>query len=244
MKKLSFWALFNPTKTIAILFVLHTFLAVLAFNLGVLLFAEDILLPKSLIHGSIVLYLLAHFFYPIKRARYKFWKSNYVRQKILDVTIVTACLVAITTNTNIEANAAWNAGEDPAGFVQTIVYKNKPAIVEKPKGGVFKSFWKNRKQQRKQRKLLKKKFRKFVKGIKTDNNNNNSQKITGVLLLMALGIFAVAAVACTLVAAEAGFLILLILVVGWTLVLVFGIKSIRRLKGIKPKNYKPATNGN
>jgi hypothetical protein len=237
MKKISFWALFNPKKTIAILIVLHTFLAVLAFNLGVLLFAEDILLPRSLIYGSIVLYLVALLLYPIRRARNKFWKSNYVRQKILDVTIVTACLVAITINTNIEANAAWSAGEDPAGFVQTIVYKHKPTVTEKPIGGSFKSFWKNKIEQRKQRKLLKKKFRKFVKKIK----NDNSGKIAGVLLLMTLGILAIAMIACMLFASEASLLGFLVLFGGWTLVLVFGIKSIRRLRGEKSKNYKPST---
>jgi hypothetical protein len=238
MKNLSLWALLNPKKTIAILSVVHMLLAVLAFYLGVLLFAEGIILPKSLIYLSIFVYLMVHLFYPIRRARYKFWKPNYARQKVLDLIVVAACLLAVTTHTNIEADAAWNAGEDTAGFVQSIVHK---PIIDKSNDGVSKSFWKSKKERRKQRKILKKKFREFVKDVKKNNKNKNGGKIGGVVFLIILGMIVVAALACLLFASEAGFMGYLVLFGGWILVITLGVKSIRKLKGKKPKNYKPST---
>lgn len=242
MKTLSYWALLNPIKTIAILCVLHPLMAVLSFYLGVLLFGEGILLPECLIYFSIGLYLLIQVIYPIRRARYKFWKPNYIRQKVLDIIIVSAYVVTVMTHTNNEAHNAWNAGEDSSGFAKQIVHK--PAV-EKSKGIFSKEFWKGKKERKQVRKRLKTEFRKFIKEARKNAKSERGRGMgkVGIIILIILGMAIIALLSCSFFGTEASFLGFLILFGGWTLILVLGSKAMRKLKGKKPDNYKPSTEG-
>lgn len=236
MKTLSYWALLNPKKTIAILSVLHLLTAILAIYLGVLLFAEGILLSKSLIYVGLILFFLVQIFYPIRHARHKLWKANYARQKVMDVILVGAYLLAVTANTNIEAHAALKVTGNPPGFAKQIVYN---PVVEESNEAAKNSFWKNNKHQKK----LKKQFKKFVTEVRKQAGNSDytKEKVVGIVLLMIILMLLVAALACMLGASDMGGVAAVVLVGGWVLVLVLGVKLIRKLKGEKPNNYEPAT---
>ena len=88
MKRLSYWALMNPWKSQTILVCCHLFIAALAIYTGVLLFSYDIIVPTSVLYAGEALFFTLLIGYPIRRARHKFWKTNFVRQKLMDVGFV------------------------------------------------------------------------------------------------------------------------------------------------------------
>jgi tetrahydromethanopterin S-methyltransferase subunit F len=230
MKKLSFWALMNPWKSQSLLVLCHLLLAGLAIYMGVLLFANDVIVPKPFFYGGEILFFILLIAYPIRRARYKFWKTNFVRQKVMDVGMVFSYLLIVVTLANTDAHLAWNDTSD-APFVQQIAAKEnvKPAVAAEAQAPVL------------SRKALRQQFKSFVKSMKakSDTSASNAGGIALTIFFMILLMIIVAALACGVGCSGNGTTATLLLIGGWALVITLGVYLIRQSKGKRKANYQP-----
>ena len=230
MKKIAYWALLNPWKSQSILVLCHLMLAVVAIYGGVLLFAHDILLPKALIYVGEALFFVLLIGYPVRRARYRFWKTNYVKQKAMDAGFVLSYLLMAVTLTNESAKIVWNDTSDTptAGFI-AMKENVRPTVAAAPKANVL------------SKKAVRQQFKTWVMSMKANaaNDDGSSLKIIGTLLLMLAGIFLVAIFSCSLICSEASALGYFLLFAGWGLILYFGIQGIRKILLKRKANYQP-----
>jgi hypothetical protein len=229
MKNLSYWALMNPWKSQTLLVICHFCLAVLAIYSGVWLFAHDISVPKPVFYLGEILFFTALILYPIRRARYKFWKPNFVRQKVMDVCFVLSYLLMAITITNTDANLAWNDTSDAPFVTQIAMRENlKPPVSAEIQAPTL------------SKKALRKQFKNFVTNAVQNARTGNSDggSIAGVVLLMILGILLVTLLSCGLLCSNntIGFILLF---GGWIVVLALGISAIRQIKGKRKSNYQP-----
>ena len=230
MKKIAYWALLNPWKSQFILVLCHLMLAVVAIYGGVLLFAHDILLPKALIYVGEALFFVLLIGYPVRRARYRFWKTNYVKQKVMDAGFVLSYLLMAVTLTNESAKIVWNDTSDTptVGFI-AMKENVHPTIAAAPKANVL------------SKKAIRQQFKTWVKSMKAKGETGDlvGEAIT-VMLLLVLLTFAIVALACTIVCASSatlGFFALVAFELFIVILLIMGVKH----AVIKRKaNYKPA----
>jgi hypothetical protein len=230
MKKLSFWALMNPWKSQSLLVLCHLLLAGLAIYTGVLLFTMDVIVPKPFFYGGEILFFILLIAYPIRRARYKFWKTNFVRQKVMDVGMVFSYMLMVVSLANTDARLAWNDAED-APFVQQITAKEniKPAVAAAAEAPVL------------SRKALRQQFKSFVKSMKSrsDTPASNAGGIALIILFMIVLMYLVAALACSVSCSGNGTGATLLLIGGWAAVIILGVYLIRQSKGKRKANYQP-----
>ena len=233
MKKISYWALLNSWKSQSILVLCHLMLAVVAIYGGVLLFAHHIVIPKAFFYGGEALFFILLVCYPIRRARYRFWKTNYVKQKVMDVGFVLSYLLMAVTLTNESAKIAWNDTSDTptAGFI-ALRENVRPTVAAAPKTNVL------------SKKVLRQQFKNWVKSMKVKGETGDlvGEAII-VMLLLILLTFALLALACTIACAGSltlGFFALVAFELFIVVLLIMGIKNAL----IKRKaNYKPTPNG-
>ncbi len=230
MKNLSFWALTNPWKAQTIIVICQLFLTFSAIYVGVWLFAHDIIVPTACLYVGEILFLIALILYPIRRARHKFWKANFVRQKTMDGVFLLSFLFMSITVSNTDARLAWNEKED-APIVTPIAMKEntQPTLENAQKPAVL------------SRKELRRQFKSFVSNMKRDaeNGDNKAGKILGVILLMLLSMFVVLVLSCFVFCSAAGGFGYVVLGGGFLLILVLGTKAIRDINGRRPSNYQP-----
>ena len=230
MKKISYWAILNPWKSQSILVFCHLMLAVVAIYGGVLLFAHDILLPQALIYIGEALFFILLICYPIRRARYRFWKTNFARQKMMDAGFVLSYLLMAVTLTNENANFAWHDTSD-APTVGFIAMKEnvRPTVAAAPKTNVL------------SKKILRQQFKSWVTDMKANAKNDDytTSKIVGVVVAMLLATFLILVLACAVACSGSGGLAIFILLSGFTMILAIGITSIRGHVLRKKANYQP-----
>ena len=230
MKRISYWALLNPWKSQSILILCHLLLAVLAIYGGVLLFAHDILLPKALIYVGEALFFVLLLCYPIRRARYRFWKTNYVKQKAMDAGFVLSYLLMAVTLTNESAKIAWNDTSDTptAGFI-ALRENVRPIVTVTPKTSAL------------SKKVLRQQFKSWVTDMKANAKNDDytTSKIVGVVVAMLLATFLILVLACAIACSGSGGLAIFVLLSGFTMILAVGITSIRKHVLRKKANYQP-----
>lgn len=239
MKQLSYWAYMNPVKSRIIIGLCQILLSGIAIYTGIWLFALDILIPMHIFYTGLTLFFIAFICYPIRRARYAFWKFHYGRQKIMDFLIVVSYMLMVTSAANFDAHAAWNDYSQEYR-AEKIVLKNESSInvgePGDPKPWTAKEI----------RKDLKKKYKKYLseRRLKAQNNSDDEKKAVGMvlltILLMLLVVILACGVACSTESVAAFFLIWLI---GWALVLWLGISSVRRIKGKSKTKYEPMQSG-
>ena len=234
MKHLSYWAYLNPVKSQIIIALSHIMLGALAIYFGVWLFACDILLPKTLMYAGMTLFFIGFSFYPIRRARHKWWKFSYTKQKSMDALLVSGYMLMVITATNMEARAAWM--NRPQEYrAQKVVMKlgaQHNSLTAKESGS-----W----SPREINKTLKRKFRDFVSETRLEarNPDNNAGKIAGLVILMILLMLLVLVLACAVGCNGSGAGAFFIWIGGWTLILLLIIPAIRRLKGKRNTRYEP-----
>jgi hypothetical protein len=225
MKNLSFWALMNPWKSQSLLVCCQLLLTALTIYTGVWLFAHDVLMPKWVFYVGEILFFALLIMYPIRRARHRFWKTSFVKQKLMDVGFgVSYVLMAITMSSG-SAESVWNEPTE-SGFVTQIALREnvKPTAVNAPKSATF------------SKKEIRKQFKAFVSEMKS-RSNGNAGKIAGIIVLMLLLIFLIAILSCSVSCSGGNGGILFGL--GAVLILILGIMAIRKIVGKKPSNYQP-----
>ena len=234
MKRLSYWALMNPWKSQTILVCCHLLVAALAIYTGVLLFSYDIIVPTSVLYAGEALFFTLLICYPIRRARHKFWKTNFVRQKLMDVGFVLSYILMAVTITNTDARLAASETDD-APFTTAIVLKEnaKPAPIDAPKSAVL------------SRKEIRKQFKSWVLSMKSEAKTDKSTRraVNGIIFLMIILMLAIAALACSISCSNSSGWAILVLLGGWAIILLLGIGAIRKIKGKKAANYQPMPNG-
>lgn len=229
MKKISYWAIMNPWTSQTILVCCHLLLAVLAIYAGVLLFSHDIIIPKTFFYVGEILFFILFISYPIRRARYKFWKMNYAKQKWMDGGLVLSYLLMAVTITNTDSKLAYNE-DAKMPFVTTIAMKENPQQAENTSKPFVLS-----------KKAVKKQFKSWVTSMKDTaaSDENFGGKIGLTILLMIILMFAIAFLACTIGCSGSNTLALAVFSAGWTLILILGIQYIRKVKGKKKSTYEP-----
>ena len=229
MKRISYWAIMNPWTSQTILVCCHLLLAVLAIYAGVLLFSHDIIIPKTFFYVGEILFFILLISYPIRRARYKFWKMNYEKQKWMDAGLVLSYLLMAVTITNTDSKLAYN--EDArTPFVTTIAMKENLQQTDNASN----HFVLNKKE-------LKKQFKSWVTSMKDTaaSDENFGGKVGLTILLMGILMLLVVGLACGIGCSGSDALALVVLLAGWTLILVLGIQYIRKVKGKKKSTYEP-----
>ncbi len=225
MKNLSYWALMNPWKSQSLVVLFQFLLTILAIYTGVWLFAHDVLVPKSVFYAGEILFFALLIAYPIRRARHRFWKTSFVKQKMMDIGFGISYVLMAVTMTNGSADSVWNEPTE-SGFVTQIAMREnvKPTVTNVPKPSTF------------SRKGIRQQFKSFVSEMK-EKSSGNGGKISRIIALMLLCILLIAALSCDVSCSggNGG----LLLGVGTALVLIIGIAMIRNIKGKKTSNYEP-----
>lgn len=233
MKQISYWALLNPVKAQIIITVCQTLLAFLGIYSGIWLFAQDVFVPEPVFYAGLTLFFTALALYPIRRARHKFWKFNYGKQKLMDTLLVLSFLPMVITVSNHDAHAVWrDAGG--RGQAQPVMLKadRKMTVSDvQKKGWRFKEL----------RKELKSRYRQNVSNVRQHAKApmDDGGKVALVILLMIVLMAVVALLACAVACsgAEAGGVVIWVL--GWAAVLILGVLWIRKIKGQRRGNYQP-----
>jgi hypothetical protein len=231
MKNLSYWALMNPWKSQTLLVICQLLLAVLAIYSGVWLFAHDIIVPKPVFYVGEILFFVALILYPIRRARYKFWKANFVRQKIMDGFMVMSYVLMVVSISNTDAKLAWYDNADAPYVEQIAMRENVKPMAENVEKAPTLS-----------RKTLRREFKSFVTRMKahaaSSENGSDAGKIAGIIFLMLILELAVLLLACT-VDCSGGGAFVVAAILGTIGVIAFGAYLIRQIKGKRKSNYQP-----
>lgn len=97
MKTISRWGKRHPWKTRLIIVLIQLLLAVYSAMLGIWLYAQGWTLPGFLLSFGVLLFLLASFFYPHRKARLRVFRYTYRRQKALDFLLIVASFLMVMT---------------------------------------------------------------------------------------------------------------------------------------------------
>ena len=233
MKQISYWSLLNPWKAQTILLCCHLLSAVLAIYAGVWLFAHNILLPKAFLYVGEILFLGIVVCYPVRRSRFRFWKTTYLKQKSLDTGFVLCYLLMAATVSNTDAQLAWNDTTDAPTLTLISMKENphstanaasKPNVLSK--------------------KVLRQQFKSWVVSMKAKGETADLVgEAIAVILLLVLFIIVIAALACTIACSSSMGLGFFALIAFELLILVLLIMGIKNALIKRKANYKPAPNG-
>ncbi len=228
MKSLSYWALLNMRKAIGILVVVHLLLATLAYYLGILFSAQELVLPLWLIYICIALFFVAEIAYPVRRSRFKWLRWSYARQKTMDFTIIGTYALAMVVIGNQSANQLERTSlpESHSSFVVPTVHK--------PNADDTLSKSEKRKERRQLKKELRKKVKTYVKQLKrkAKNDNNTGGKVALIIILMIVGILLVGLLSCFVACSDAPWLGLILFL---SLSVLIGIGCVKWIKSVKAK---------
>ncbi len=227
LRKASLWAYDKPCMTQIFIVFFNLAFAVLAWQTAIDLFAAGIKIPVAVYYAGIGLFLLCFACYPIRRARYRFWKPNYVRQKILDIGLILGYLMIVLTWTNVRAFQAYHHTEG-AAQAEFIVLQGGKADERSTAETIF------------SRKTMRKKFKKYVRAAKKKN-----QKPNGFLLflrsLLMLGLFiSTVLFSCGALCSGGNGLFVLAALGSGALFTVLFIQGLKMKAGRKKSRYKRA----
>jgi hypothetical protein len=235
MKKLSYWALLNMHISQPLLLLFQFLLFLLSIYLGVILFAADIYLPIQVVYISTGIFFLIAIIYPIRRARYKFWKFSYYKQKSMDFILQAVFFVICTTFFNQQAGVVSNAS-NTSPMAMPIVYREHVPVNVSPQ--VFK----HEKHSKGIKALLKMKFVDLVEKVKGDEKKASGGDVFSIILviLVAIGfIFLIAWAACALSCSGNTALAALVGIGGTALIIYGVVLAIRSIVGKRKNRYEP-----
>ena len=234
MKKLSFWALLNPMKAQFIILICQVLLGILTFYSGVWLFAQGIIIPISVAYFGMVLFFVALICYPIRRAKYRFWKTSFVKQKAMDATLVLSFVMMNIQISNNEALLACREPSPTLKAVKVVMHERPKSIVADPIETMTPYTWSIE--------SLHKKLKKELRTMKAYDESLfvTALKILGVILFMSMLFVAVLFLSCAIGCNIGNGILVNILLIGGTAAVLLGsIIWIRDIVLKRKDNYVP-----
>ena len=197
MKAISYWARRNPTPSILIIILLHFILAFIWLFLGVDLYEQGILLPAWVMNLSIIIFLAAVAFYPVRGLQYWVLKHSYRRQKMMDLMLLLSSAVMIICYVNHPNDmGSMSTPQIQEARAMPIALKLKDEVAR----GIDKAEKKSlRKKIKEHRKKVRQEVRDTVKMLKKQNTTAGQIGLV-ILILIAAGIllYLLGALACNL----------------------------------------------
>ncbi len=231
MQNISLWALLNPIKSRTILVFANLALMLIGIWMGIHLFSQDIHLPKYLILLGVVTFFVSWFLYPVRRAKYRFWKYNYVRHKMLDLAILCSGMLMVITMSNRDAHMASREVSTQANAVPVMLLSKERMASEMPDTGE-KMSW------RKLKKSLRSQYQAYIKEKKSGSNENDTNFVI-LLTILGLALMAgIALLACHVSCSGSNVAGILILIGGWTIIISVYITILRNRKLKRKNNYQ------
>jgi hypothetical protein len=240
MKKLSAWAKSNPWKARIIIIVSHLILWVLAWNTGTGLLAQNILLPDSFLLVSLIVFLAAALFYPLKRNRTIANRNVfYKKQKLSDFLLAASTFSMILCIANVNDISVLSVAPASGSIASTVPRHN----TNQPTAAEILASLKDRDKStltRTEKRILKKEFKvqlkKYVKAkLAGDKKAAGDTGLIILTIIAAVGLlYLVAALSCSLSCNGSDGAALVVALVG-TAAVVFGVVMI--IRGIN-KRYR------
>jgi hypothetical protein len=228
MKAISYWARRNPTPSILIIILLHFTLAFIWLILGVDLYDQGILLPAWMMNLSIIIFLVAVAFYPVRGLHYWVLRHSYWRQKTMDLTLLLSSALMIICYANQSTDmSSISAPQIQEARAMPIALKLKDEVAR----GIDKAEKKSlRKKIKEHRKKVRQEVRETVKMLRKQNTTVGQIGLV-ILILIAAGIllYLLAALACSLSCSGNEGAATLVLLFGTSLLIlgvVLGVKAV------------------
>jgi len=238
MKKLSYWARFNPWKARAIILISHLLILLIGWYTGMALNKMNVIIPAATLFVFITFYFISVFMYPSKDEKRKYRASRfYNRQKLCDLSLAASAwlmIICIANNKNLQTGFLNYA---TAASIETSIVKPKP---EKQTAAEILESLKHRDKNsltREEKRILKKEFKLQLKNYFTAKikGNKKAEGDAGLIILSivaALGLlYLVGALACSLScngSDAAAIIVALIGTAGIVIGLIFVIRSIKK----------------
>lgn len=234
MKQISYWALLHPIQSRIIIVVSQLLLAYCTTYLGIYCFVQGIVLPTELFFVGLGLFFAAFCLYPIRRARFKFWRYKYVRHKICDTLMIVSFVLMSLQSSNKEAFVVMNPNfsllEHQEAIYQeaTIIHLNQEA-----------THIENKNISKWSRNALKQTFRKYYKSwvTKIAVNPKSALIIFGYVILGVLLSILILGIACDIECSGGPGIFVGVLGIG--LIFIILISAIRKA-GKKKTKYEPS----
>jgi arginine exporter protein ArgO len=225
MKSISIWAYCNPFKSQLIIAVCQLTLTVLAVYGGIWLFARGVELPGVMYYTGLTLFFLALVLYPVRRARFRFWKMNYARQKTIDAVLLVSYLLAAVSISNFDAHSAWlEASAGTSAFAQP-----RPTSLADPAAVHYNAAPEKPWSRRELKRALRQQYKQFVSEKRRQSDDGSTGLIVAIVVLMLALMVAVFFLSCSISCSGANVLGLVVLIGGWALILTLGILAIRNI---------------
>ena len=221
MKKISLWGKRNPWKTRLIIVLLQLLLGGYAALGGIWLFAQGWALPGYLLSISISLFLLASFFYPDKRSRFRLFRYTYYRQKGLDLCLIVLSLLMVLSVSNHYTSASMVQSE-PYG-VELTVHRTQSKELKSER----RSF---REQLKQHRQKVKAEVRALVGEMKAQKASGEQVFLIILTILLALVLlYGVAALSCSIACSGSDGLAILVFLLGLGLIVWMTVALIKKI---------------
>lgn len=234
MKNISIWAKNNRAKALGLTILLHVIISYYFFYVGALLLTKKIILPFSIVYISGVLLLTSYIFYPIKYVRRGIFKRTFFREKQWQlVAMISAALLMVFIGNHSAKSAFLEINRVPEYSAITVAVdvKQEPRVGKKSKveKRTQRQFIKKTKRQ------LRKRIRKNVRKLRAKEKGLTSfEKSLIAFLSLLLGIvlgYLVLALSCSIACSGNEALALIVLLGGFTLIIVGFVAILRSLFG-------------
>ena len=245
MKNLSKWAKKHPVSSRIIIAFSHVLIVLSGLFLGFLTYVQDYKLASWLLPLLGSLFFIAYFLYPNRQEVKGWFKYSYLRQKVLDFTLVITHFLILAIGFNHFAfSPSFNTS--PTSYqARSTSYEARLVVLDvKPQV--------EKKNKKKRRSQLRKTFKKMKKKIKTElkqmkramkkkGNKKEARLIQILLLLLTLGVAValgalIAGLACQLSCSGQEGLATAVLILGWTSIVLLSIIVIKNIFQKKTKD--------
>jgi len=238
MKNLSKWAKNHPISARIIIAVSHVLIAISGLCLGLLSYVYDFRPGNwiALLLGNV--FFIAYFLYPNRRKIKGWFKYSYLRQKLLDFTLVITHFLIIATGVNYFAFSPNSNPQSTSYEARSNSYEARLAVLRIKPQVEKKSKKKSRSQLRKTFKKMKKKIKaelkQMKKAMKKQGNKKDARLIQALLILLTIGValllgVLIAALACEISCSGQEGLATAILLLGWTGVVWLSVIMIKKI---------------
>lgn len=221
MKNISRWGKRNPWKTRLIIVFVQLVLAAYAALLGVWLYAGGWNLPGYLLSLGVILFMIATFFYPYRKARFWFFRHTYRRQKTMDLLLIVASFLMVTTFSHQYTHSILS--EAPAYRAEFMVNKTPSRSLKSERRGL-------REHLKVQRQTLKAEVKALVKDMKAQQSDAGKVSLIFLTIIVALVLlYGLVALSCSIACSGADGLAILVFVAGLGLIVWGSVVVIKRI---------------
>lgn len=232
MKTLSQWARCHPRTTIFIIILLHIVAGFNALVLGILLSLEEWIAPRWLVLLFVHLFFLAYILYPSRKGNRWSIPYSYVRQKVLDFTLILAASLTIAFG----LSRLWISPANEIAPAKAHFINYEPASEKQIESSKRISRLKVSAKTQKIRKQVRKNLREIRKTLKKQQNRKKRNWTRFLLIffgsLITLGLaLLLAGLSCSIACSGQGGLALIVLIgglAGLVWLVIIGIKAMDR----------------